>query len=207
MEGIRVLGMVLGVGGSVLTVPGAASRVRDDYAVLARNLRTLVRRLWELLLNRQSANVRAPAATAKASAFAPTVTGETRPLLPLEGDIEERIAQLWSNDEWLDQRISNVQQSLYQQISETNQTHKTAQDSTEAAFSQLRAENQKDKRRALTISARGLPMIGLSILLLGMPDAWVENGWVYWPMATAAVLPIVVEILRCIRPDLFKAEP
>ncbi|ALE04751.1 hypothetical protein AL755_03420 (plasmid) [Arthrobacter sp. ERGS1:01] len=206
VEVVRVFGVVLGLYGAFLTVPGATSRIRDDYSVLGRNLRKLGQTLWELLLNRKSVSVHVAAASATAGAHAPTVSGDTRSLQPLEGDIEARIEQLWANDEWLDQRIKDVQQSLYKQVSEINQTLKVAQDSTENALSRLRAEGQEDKRLALVISARGLPMIGLSILLLGLPDGWVGNGWVGWPMAVAASLLIVVEVLRHTRPYLFETE-
>lgn len=62
------------------------------------------------------------------------------------------------------------------------------------AFDDLRAEREERDRVTLRFNARGLPLIGASIILSGLPDPVVSNPWFAWPLLAGATLATVAVV-------------
>jgi hypothetical protein len=64
------------------------------------------------------------------------------------------------------------------------------------AFADMWAEQDERDRQALRFNARGLPLIGASIILSGLPDPIVRNPWVACPLLVAATIATVAVVGR-----------
>lgn len=195
VEIVRVMGVALGLWGAILTVPGAATRVGRDFA-------TLGRKLWERISGRRSANMHVGAARGTITAGTPIVIGESRLPSPLEGDVSDQIEQLRQFANGLTGRISAVQCDLTGKINELKRSQRAAEAAHTATVVALKAERQRADQATLKINARGLPLIGLSILLSGLPDTWIGCPWVGWLLLAMAGLLSIVTIVRLRRPGL-----
>lgn len=80
----------------------------------------------------------------------------------------------------------------------------------------LLAQWEAEKRRDAQIDARGLPLIGLGILLAGVPDGLAKVSWIGWTFLVLSVLlilwlgvwPLAVWLIRQLRRDsIGMAEP
>lgn len=195
---VRVVGVAFGLWGAILTVPSAAKRVGRDFA-------TLSRRLWAWVRGRQAVNVHAGVAKGTVAFGTPIAIGESRLPSTLEGDIDAQIGQLREFANGLAGRVTAVQRDLAEQINALRHSLDALQADHAAFAAKLEAAQRQAARETLTINASGLPLIGLSILLSGLPDVWLECPWVSWALLALAVVLAVTTIVRLRCPGLVDA--
>ncbi|MCQ9162966.1 hypothetical protein [Arthrobacter sp. STN4] len=192
---VRVVGVAFGLWGAILTVPGAAKRVGRDFA-------TLSRRVWAWVRRRQSVNVHAGAARGTVTFGTPIAIGESRLPSPLAGEVGAQIEQLRAFANGLAGRVTALQRDLAEQINALRHSLDALRLAHDAAMTKLEAERRQADQSTLTINARGLPLIGLSILLSGLPDTWIVGPWVAWFLLASAALLTIITIVRLLRPQL-----
>lgn len=195
IEIVRIVGVALGLWGAILTVPGAATRVGRDFKFLGQ-------KVWAWIRRRRPTTVHAGVAVGLSGMGGLAVGSERRLPSPLPGDVSAQIRLLTEFVNGLAGTIGALDRDLTMKIVELQQTQVAAQVAHTALAAKLDAERQLAEKSSLTINARGLPLIGLSILLSGLPDTWVGNPWVLGVLLAVSGLLIVITLVRLRRPDL-----
>jgi hypothetical protein len=177
---IRWAGVAVGMIGAVVVAPAGTLVIVGQAAAAARRMLTWARSKlarWIPWL-RRDATVHGVTATAHLSAGGGAVaTGRAS---VYGGSPEQQIAQLR-------EELQEIWGELREARSEARDNHAALSARVDRETGQLRSEHQAlteelkaERRRDAQIDARGLPLIGLGILLAGVPDGLAVVGWLGW---------------------------
>lgn len=194
IETIRVTGVVFALWGAVISVPEAVPRIGKDFAKLGV-------KLWHVL-RRRPADMHYGAANGTTVRVNGTATGDSGFASKLEGSITEQLEQLRVRTNALSERISAMQHDLALLTNEVRRLTEATQASYKALLKNIKETHTYAEEKSLKLNARGLPLIGLSILLSGLPDRWVGIPWVAGILLALAAILLLVTLLRLIRPGL-----
>jgi hypothetical protein len=101
---------------------------------------------------------------------------------------EEQLRMLWKEIGRLDEKIKRVSHEAEQRDSHLASRLDTAATELQAAHQAMSRRWEEEKRRSVHIDARGLPLIGIGILMTGVPDGLATWDWL-------GVLVIVVAVI------------
>jgi len=179
----------------MLTVPGAATRVGRDF-------KTMGRKAWASVRRQKPVTIHVASAVGLSGEGGLTTSLERRLPSHLSGDVTAQIEKLTEFANGLSETIGALERDVTQQLGELRR----AQAAARAAHSDFEAKMAAEQRRAdqatLMINARGLPLIGLSILLSGLPDTWIGEHWVGGVLLTASAVLVAVTVVRLRRPEI-----
>ena len=111
---------------------------------------------------------------------------------------------LWKEISRLHDNINQVSQEAQQRLSDQASRLDSVAADLRASHQAMSHHWEEEKRRSVDIDARGLPLIGLGILMTGLPDglaAWDWFGWLVTAVAVIlmlwlAVLPLTQAVIR-----------
>lgn len=189
---IVVAGVVTALAGSLVAAPdGARLILREVFSGTAQALGWVFRRRRV---------VRQSMSTGFSSTFnvGANLTGDVtrkagRPFM-------EQIERLWEVTDSLQRQISEVRQEMPQIEARLSSDLQAASGELRSALAKLTERVEEQERQAVRIDARGLPLVGLGIVLTGIPNylaAWVWPGWSV--VAITAVLVFWLAILPLTR--------
>jgi hypothetical protein len=191
---VRWAGVIVGVAGAIVVAPsGARSILLTAWVGVCRTW-AAIRRIWDSFVTGKKEPV--PAVNVMAGlAAAHGTAGGTLALRRHGAPVEEQLRLLWDG---LDRLAGQIRK-----IGEDNQSREEAIAARlareGAARRQLRAElaaeRRRDERQAARVNACGLPLIGLGIVMTGIPDGlakWAWVGWLFIAIATVLVLGLAL---------------
>jgi hypothetical protein len=105
--------------------------------------------------------------------------------------VEEQLRQLWKAVDRLEERAGHLERELKHADERLSSAIKRVSENVSAARAAFDALLEERERKAATIDARGLPLVGLGIVMTGVPDylaAWGWPGWLVISVAGALVI-------------------
>lgn len=116
----------------------------------------------------------------------------------------EQLQMLWKEVTRLHGKINQVSQDAQQRLSDLASRLDSATADLQAAHQAMSRQWEEEQHRSVHIDARGLPLIGLGILMTGFPDGlavWAWFGWLVTAVAVTlmlwlAVLPLSQAVIR-----------
>ena len=120
---------------------------------------------------------------------------------------EEQLEMLWKEISRLHRKIGDVTEDARRRHSELAGSLQSAASELQTAHQDLRSRWEEEKRRSVHIDARGLPLIGLGILMTGVPDGLAAWDWFGWLVTAVAVIltlwlgamPLTQTVIRWLR--------
>ena len=110
----------------------------------------------------------------------------------LDAPVEDHLRELWARMAKLATEIESVRSvgeqrsaELREQITGVEARVDGAEKRLGGQITKMHAELRSTQKRSIRIYAYGLPAIMLGVLLTGLPDRWVAQLWVTWPLVGA----------------------
>lgn len=103
----------------------------------------------------------------------------------------EQLEMLWSAISRLYEKINQVSQDAQQRDADLAKRLDTAVAELRTTHQATRSQWEEERRRAVRIDARGLPLIGLGVLMTGLPDGLATWHWLGWLVIAVAVILMV----------------
>lgn len=186
LPAVRVVGVALGVWGAVMVSPDAAREVASTVATNWLRLRARLGFPRNRTVQASGHAAAASVATGAGVAFDARV-------LVWPNDAAGQIEILRQRTDTLDDAVATLRTDHKEQIARVNDKIEGVRAAHRAAIAGLEARQQEQKRTDLKVNARGLPLIGASIVLSGLPDAVMGNPWVdIVALLLAAVVAVAV---------------
>lgn len=182
---IRWVGVIAGVCGAIVVWPsGAKLMLLDIWAA--------IRRAWNRFIRRKKEP--APATHALGGLAAGQSTAGGRLTVRNYGaPPEAQIRRLWDEVDRLDGRIDQTEAENRAQLNALKE--RIEQESADRHAVQ-EAQRRRDERQDAQIDARGLPLIGLGIIMTGFPDGLARWAWVGLLFIALAALLVIEFALR-----------
>jgi hypothetical protein len=191
---IRWTGVIVGVFGAIVVAPNGALLILLDAweAILA--VWAAIWKAWNRLVRRKKQP--APAVYAKAGLAAAGGIAAAASVVRNHGAPREvQIRKLWDEVDRLDGRINQAETENRTLLDSLNARIEQESADRRAQREAEEARRRRDERRAARINARGLPLIGLGLVMTGVPDGLAMWPWVGELFITAAALLVLVVAL------------
>jgi ElaB/YqjD/DUF883 family membrane-anchored ribosome-binding protein len=113
--------------------------------------------------------------------------------------LEERINILRENLRLAEQEIDEVRREARQRIEEVRRAIEHRLGLVEAAQQAHQAAHAVTQRQAAGVDARGVVLIGLGVVMTGVPDGLARFGWFGWLFLVGALIAAVVIACQAVR--------
>jgi hypothetical protein len=201
----RVMGTVAALVGIVLTAPAAFGVLWEDWrasgARVAQRLRAALSRRpgGDVFMHGETASLGFgagldPRVVTRSSGFA-------RP--GPDAPVADHLEALWARMVKFATEIEGVRSAseqrsaeLREQISGVEARITGTEERLGGRIDAVHARVRSSEERSIRISAYGLPAILVGILLTGLPDGWVAQPWVIWPLVGAALVGMAYGVGR-----------
>jgi hypothetical protein len=188
---VRFLGVAVGILGTGIASPDAARAV-------SRTVRSYVVACWlrlrALLRIPKHRDIHLADSVGASDALGRlTVTAEASGSV-WSDDPAEQVEILRQRTESLDRALQAVRVANHNDLASIRAEVAALRNEHSTAFADMRAEQDERDRQTLRFNARGLPLIGASIILSGLPDPIVSNPWFSWPLLVAATIATVAVV-------------
>lgn len=188
---VRFLGVAVGILGTGIASPDAARAV-------GRTVRSYVVACWlrlrALLRIPKHRDIYLADSVGASDALGRlTVTAEASGSV-WSDDPAEQVEILRQRTESLDRALQAVRVANHNDLASIRAEVAALRNEHSTAFADMRAEQDERDRQTLRFNARGLPLIGASIILSGLPDPIVSNPWFSWPLLVAATIATVAVV-------------
>lgn len=102
-----------------------------------------------------------------------------------------QIRQLWKEVDRLDERIGKAEAESRERhaVLAARLAHESA--ARRAALKAQEAQRRREEQQAARIDARGLPLIGLGVLMTGIPDGLARWPWLGWALIVLAGILVI----------------
>ena len=182
---MRFAGVVVGVAGTAITAPKALREVRRIVA-------DSFRRLWA----QRPWHKKPPPHTGSGSGtftFTTSASGSVGVVGVWPDDVEGRIESLRRQAERIEEDLSQFRVQHGSDIAEMRAETAALRTEHRATVEEWRAAQDSRDQLALRLNTRGVPLIAISIVLSGMPDAYVR-----WSSVLVVTLIVVATVVTFI---------
>lgn len=191
LASVRFAGVAVGIFGAGIASPDAARAV-------GRTIRSYVAARWwrlrALLRIPNHRDIYLADSVGASDAFGRnTVTVEDSGSV-WSDDPADQMEILRQRTERLERALQAVRVANHNDVAGVRAEVAALRNEHSTAFADMRAEQDERDRQTLRFNARGLPLIGASIILSGLPDPIVSNPWVACPLLVAATIATVAVV-------------
>lgn len=187
---VRTVAVVVGILGTGIAAPTA---VRTVWDTTRRPIVSAWYRLRARLGFPSHRNIDLADGSTSLQGFGTlTASGEATSHWP--EDPSEQVEQLRLRTESLEKALNTLRVANHAEIQALRAEIEGVRTHHETQVEALRAEQQERDREDLRVNARGLPLIGASIVLSGLPDPVVANPWFAWPLLALSMIVSVVVV-------------
>jgi hypothetical protein len=196
-------------GGAVI---GTLVAAPDGTAWILRKVRGAVRWAWRkihvflaryLPFLRRSSTVHGVAASAVARSGV-TGTATVTPGWDPDASPEAMIQRLHEQEVWVYAEFERARQEAREGDAELRQIIEQQTGKLRAAHQAHQAVHEVTQRQAARVDARGVILIGLGVVMTGVPDGLATLAWLRWLVITAA-LAVTVWFIWWVISDMRKA--
>lgn len=185
----RYLGVLVAVCGAFLTSPDGTRRLLTGLWDDVLSARRWVARHLPWRRRGQEGVLRVgPPPTFTMRAVAPTFTTGDWGWSP-DAPVDERVDWLYRQVARIDGLVSTIREQTYEEIRRVRDECLSITDTHRAMLEQIRTEHDRHRETSVRIDAASLPLIGLGIVLTGMPDQAMRWWWI-WPVMLIALWAI-----------------
>lgn len=182
---VRMAGVIVGVIGAGVTAPDAARAV---WAAIRGAGRRWWLRLRALLRLQRSATVHPISLSARITLPGLTLSGDLEVGSPWPDTPEQQMDWLRRRTDRLGERIASVRKEGREALADLDRRVDALRDEHARDVRELRERQDEQEARDLRLNSLGLPLIGASIVLSGLPDAIARHPVVATLLLIATVV-------------------
>jgi hypothetical protein len=187
---IRWAGVSVGVFGALIVAPTGVLLVLQDARALVLAVWSAIRNAWDRFILRKKKPAPAVYATGGVAAAKATVGGAL--VVRHHGaPVDEQLRLLWDEVDRLGGLIRKVDEGSKGRDEAAAAMIGRESDARRRLRAELAARHERDERQSARVNARGLPLIGLGIVMTGIPDGLATWAWVGWLFIAAAGLLVI----------------
>jgi hypothetical protein len=185
---IRWVGVTLAIVGTVVAAPKGTLLIVSQTFNAGRWLSGLIRRTMARILRRRRQSVSGLGGVAMAKMSGAGTLSAIGSVWSSSESVEQKIERLRGQIGEVRQAVNEARQEARQNHSALSARLDQEADALRAADKALTDRLEAEGRQAARIDARGVVLIGLSVVLTGIPDGLAAVAWVGWfVIAVAAV--------------------
>lgn len=188
---VRFAGVAVGILGTAIASPDAAravGRTVRSYAMARWS------RLQALLHMPQRRDIYLADGVSGSDAFGSVTVNTEASGSVWSDDPAQQLEILRQRTESLDRALQAVRIANHNDLAGIRAEIAALRSEHTTAFDDLRAEQEERDRQTIRFNARGLPLIGASIILSGLPDPVVSTPWFAWPLLVGAAIATIAVV-------------